>query len=120
MKYFVSPAEKPKIWSMAPDTLALELGRRWPHAEVRRASPQLGSHSLEWTVEMPHGSFDGALDQDGQALILDGAIEDCGEVALWFRSLVPEEQTLLFYDEAFNSDVAIRRSTKLSEIVTKF
>jgi len=119
MKYFVSPAEKSAIWSTSPNRVASALLNRWPLARITTTADG-EFHALEWEIDMAHGSLKGALNRDGQALILDGAIEDCAEVALWFRALVPDEQPLLFYDEAFNEDVELRSAMRVDELINAF
>jgi hypothetical protein len=119
MKYFVSPAEKSATWSISADRLASALRNRCPGTRITTTADG-EFHALEWVSDMAHGPLEGALNRDGQALILDGAIEDCAEVALWFRALVPEEQPLLFYDEAFNEDVELRSAMHVDELINPF
>ena len=69
---------------------------------------------------MEHGSLSLALSRDGQAVVLEGDIEDCAEVALWLRHIVPEDQPLLFYDEGYGAEVSLMTRTSKEEIVRPF
>ena len=67
---------------------------------------------------MPGGALDGKFDQEDSAVCIDGAFEDCAAFALWFRSLVPPEQPLVFYDEGLNFQVALSPHTTVADIVS--
>jgi hypothetical protein len=118
MNSLVCPPEKPVSWAIEPAEFSQEIQRRWPGAAVS-ASPGEW-RAMEWTAATPRGECQFALTRQGQALLLEGDIEDCAEVALWFRSLVPSDITLLFYDEAFNADVSLHSTTTVDEIIRPF
>ena len=119
-KYFVSPAEKSTTWSIAHSDFERLLRQRWPHAKTIKGSDLDRFRALEWTVEAPSGVVEGALNGDGQAIALDGAIGDVARMALWFRSVVPSEQALIFYDEGYNADVELKEGTTVDDLVSPF
>jgi hypothetical protein len=118
--YIVSPAEKPETWSMPNDAFVTDLRRRWPDVEVTPVEDPSRFHGIEWRIQVGERKVEGALSRDGRALILEGDIEDVADIAVWFRSLVPEGQPLLFYDEGYNVDVPLSQKTEASEIVRAF
>lgn len=62
----------------------------------------------------------GSLDRTGQVIALDGWLEDCAVFAVWFRFLVPVEQQLAFYDEAYSADVELGTATTAEELIAPF
>ena len=105
MDYLVTPpAATP--WGFEPQELAAALRERWPEAEVREVPQDDPTYAIDFTVD-EGGRVDGALGRDGQTLGLTGDLEPAMAVAAWFRSQVPDEQSLLFYDPAFNGQVPL-------------
>ncbi|NEQ69983.1 MAG: hypothetical protein F6K21_31725, partial [Symploca sp. SIO2D2] len=47
----------------------------------------------------------------------DGYLEDCARFVIWFRSLVPQTQKLVFYDQGYNYHVELETRTTESEIM---
>lgn len=120
MSYFISPPEESPTWSIDLNGFVARIRDRWPEAQVQRIESPESYHAVESEVEMAHGPMSLALSRDGQAVILEGDIEDCAELALWVRQMVPEEQPLLFYDEGFGADVSLTMRTSKEEIVRPF
>ena len=64
--------------------------------------------------------LDGTLTNDANVVHLDGDVRACATFALWFRSQVPTEQDLLFYDEGYSADVPLLVETTKDELVAPF
>jgi hypothetical protein len=109
MDYLVSPPEATE-WSLEPDAFAAALRERWPGAEVREVPASDPTYAIDFAVSEPD-RVDGSFARDGQALGLNGDLEGAMRVAAWFRSLVPDEQALLFYDPALNGQVELEPGT---------
>ena len=120
LTYLVSPPEKSSTWSIDVNHFVDQIRSRWPDAQVRRIESPETFHAMEAEVAMERGPLSVALSRDGQAVILGGDIEDCAEVALWVRQIVPEDQPLLFYDEGYGADVSLTTRTSKDEIVERF
>src|SRR5215471_11539702 len=119
MKFFVSPPENPNGWGMEPAALTSEIQRRWPGTVARTTVPP-DFYAREWETTTLRGTGDAGLTADGEGLVLDGDIEVCAELALWFRGLVPSEVPLLFYDESFSANVPVGPNTTVEELVEPF
>jgi hypothetical protein len=105
---------------MSNDAFVADFFRCWPEAVVTPVDDPSRFHGIEWRIQTGKGEVEGALSRDGRVLILEGDIEDVAQVAIWFRSLVPAPQPLLFYDEGYNVDVALGPETKAEDVVTAF
>lgn len=115
MEFFISPPEKGN-WIMPAAEFVSHLLRRWPSARVRAAYNS--DLSPEWEMEMPGGVFMGNFYPPLSGVAFSGGtFEDLATFAAWFRSLVPSEQTLLFYQEGFNWDMELKPNTTAQEIV---
>lgn len=118
MSYLVSAPVKTK-WKIEPAVFIARLTERWPGVKVRERAVDF-PFSYDWEIEMPGGVFDGRLSEDPWGVSLDGDLEDCVAFALWFRSLAPPEQPLLFYDDCFSVDVPLTYQTTAADIVAAF
>ena len=122
IKHFVSPPERTN-WRMDPGVLVRALRARWPEEELDldegpfedaenrllewRIAPDLGSGSGRDTERqsegrLEEGTLEGALSREADTVILVGDLRECARFAVWVRQeLIPEEQPLMFYDDAF-------------------
>lgn len=93
--------------------------KQWSGIKIRFVTNLNDYYSLEWTLQVPTTGqrLDGALHRDGQGISLDGYIQDCAIFAVWFRSLVPQTQKLVFYDQAYNFHVELQAQTTDAEII---
>ena len=105
---------------MTNEVLAASLRRRWPDAVITPSEDPADFHALEWRVQSGAREVEGALSRDGCALILEGHIEDVADIAIWFRSLVPAVQPLLFYDEGYSADVPLSAETTTGDLIKPF
>lgn len=147
IKHFVSPPEHTK-WRMDPGKLVRALRARWPampggpaeldidegpfeDAENRllewRISPDLGNGSEAGrnTKGGPEGGteglLEGALSREADTVILAGDLGACARFAIWVREeLVPEEQPLLFYDDAFVNSAELEKGMDEEELLAAF
>jgi hypothetical protein len=121
MEYLITPKE-PTSWSLNESDFKEHLKKKWSKIEIHSITNLDDFYSLEWTLQVPttEERLDGALHRDGQGISLDGYIQDCAIFAIWFRSLVPQTQELLFYDQAYNFHVELQPQTIDSEIIQLF
>src|SRR4029079_14977886 len=94
MSYLMSHREDQKRSLIDAQTLIAALGRQWPAANVSTFSPAERVYVVEWRMTLSHGLLLGGFSRNGQAISLDGALEDCAEVALWFRTLIAADTRL--------------------------
>ena len=69
---------------------------------------------------MRDGVLEGKFNQNSSDISVDGDFDDCAVFALWFRSLVPATQPLLFYDDCFSVDVPLTAETTVADLVAAF
>lgn len=119
MTFFISPAEETS-WRMDPAQLATQLRSQWPAVDVRSVDSPASNQALEWTLSLNGRRVDGALNRTGQAIFVDGDVQDCAEFAVWLRSVVPGEQALVFYDEGYAADAALQADTSVAQLVAPY
>ncbi|HEY6253226.1 MAG TPA: hypothetical protein VI685_24995 [Candidatus Angelobacter sp.] len=115
MNYYISPPEKTN-WSMSPSEFVANLVKRWPNARVRTTNnPEF---SPAWEIQMRNGILDGRFYPPLPGVVFSsGDEEHLVTFVLWFRSLVPPEQPLLFYQEGFGMHVEVKPDTTVKEIL---
>ena len=117
MDYLVSP---PVItdWNLDTSAFLSRLIQQWPSARVRRTNDPNFTHV--WKIEMPGGTLEGELNPRRSGIAIDGDFEDCAAFALWFRSIVPATEPLLFYDSCFNVDMPLTPETTVADLIAAF
>lgn len=118
MEYLITPTSA-SDWKINQIDFIESLKYQWLNIELNLISNSQDFYSLEWTIKSPNKKdrLDGALHRDGQGISLDGNLEICATFAIWFRSLIPFQQPLVFYDQGYNFDVILQINTKKSDII---
>lgn len=121
MEYLITPLEATD-WKINESEFIDHLSKQWSDIEIKAVRNPDDYYSLEWVIKVPGMGqrLDCALHRDGQGISLDGYLEDCARFALWFRSLVPQTQQLVFYDQGYNSHIELTEKTTESEIIQPF
>ncbi len=121
MEYLITP-DQPTQWKLNIVDFIENLEKAWHDITITSTTNPDDYYSLEWIIQMPEKEtrLDGALHQDGQGVSLDGYLEDCATFAIWFRSLVPETQKLVFYDQGYNFCSTLQLKTTASELIEPF
>jgi hypothetical protein len=102
-RYLVSPPEE-TAWHIDAGDFVRRLLQRWPDAEVRTVEDPQRPYAVDFVIHDVAGErVDGSLDRAGQTLSLDAGPRASAEVAAWFRSLVPPEEPLVFYDQSMTN-----------------
>ncbi|NET86902.1 MAG: hypothetical protein F6K45_02115 [Kamptonema sp. SIO1D9] len=115
MEYLITPPASTS-WKINSVEFTQSLQEKWSEVKIRTVTNPDDYYALEWVI-LEGERLDGALHRDGQGISLDGSLEFCASFAIWFRSLVPETQNLLFYDQGFNFYVDLHEETTKSEII---
>lgn len=112
VRYFVLPPEYTE-WSFDHGEFVAALHQRWRVRKICMTYDDPNIHfSLDWSVWMEDERLlVGLMDCKGQAVALEADLRDSAVFALWFRSLVPEEQKLLFCDEGYSGSVELTGET---------
>lgn len=121
MEYLITPLESTN-WKINQNFLIESLKKQWLNIEVKTVTNPDDYYIIEWAIALKEnrGILEGALHKDLQGISLDGHIEDCATFAVWFRSLVPESQKLLFYDQNFNHHQELTLNTIKTAIIEPF
>jgi hypothetical protein len=82
------------------------LGPDGPEQLTIRAQPRLDEHQL-----------DGWLMRDGQVVEPNGGLEESAVIAAWMRTIVPDDQELIFWDEGYHFDVQLVPGIPADDIV---
>ena len=51
--------------------------------------------------------LDGWLMRDGQVVEMNGGLEESAVIAAWMRTIVPDDQELIFWDEGYHFEVPL-------------
>lgn len=121
MEYLITPPE-PTDWKINESDFINHLLKHWSDIQIKQVVDPDDYYSWEWSIKVAGKGqrLDGALHRDGEGISLDGYLSDCAFFALWFRSLVPQDQRLLFYDQGFNYHIDLQIETTASEIIESF
>lgn len=121
MEYLITPPESTS-WKINESDFIQHLEKQWSDIEIRKVTNPDDYYALEWVIKVSGigQRLDGVLHRDGQGISLDGYLEDCAIFAIWFRSLVPQTQKLLLYDQGYNCHVELEAETTESEIMQPF
>jgi len=119
VSYFITPPAA-TTWKLEPAALAEQLRRAWPAVHVQVVENPERRHAIEWDMAMDRGPLQGSIDREGQAIHLDSDIRNCAQFAVWFRSIIPHEQALIFFDEGYAVDIPLDAATTEATIVSAF
>jgi hypothetical protein len=113
----ISPSRETP-WHFATGDFVAALVRRWPDAELRFRDAADEHAALDFAVPSGAGyPLLCSLTADGRGVWVSGAtIAQGAVVAAWVRGLVPPEQELLFYDQAYSFDVPLLPGTTPARI----
>ena len=119
MKIFISPPRETD-WRLDTDEVASAVKQAWPSVALELVQNPQSSNALVFSMEQEGRSLVGSFARDGQTVHLDGEVMDCAHFALWFRARLAELEPLIFYDEAFSTDVVLAKDTTVHELVQPF
>lgn len=117
--YFISPPEA-NNWEISPNLLAEELKSQWANIQVETVDAVQSIHALSWILQISEWRLDGTLTKEGNVVHLDGDVRACAAFAIWFRTIIPIEQDLIFYDEAYSSDIALNEGMTEVDLIEPF
>lgn len=120
MNFFVSPAERISSPLVTPADFQREALARWPSARFELLANPESPYAFDWKIDMASRVLSGSYAKQGDTIVMQGDVADCAQIALWYRSLVPEQQSLIFYDENYSASVELRTETPAEEIMKTF
>lgn len=118
IKYFVLPPDYTD-WSLDHGEFVAALHQRWRVRKVCTTYDDPNIHfSLDWSLWVDDDRLlVGLMDREGKAVALEADLRDSAVFALWFRSIVPEEQELLFCDESYSGSIELTGETTEQQIL---
>lgn len=119
MKYLVISID-PESWHTTPDKFSSLLRAKWPNAKCEPVTDPRRTRSLDFKLSISDWPVEGGLDRDGDSVAFEGDLDDCIEIALWCRSIIPSQYKLIFCDEGYNSKMELSPSATRAEILSVF
>lgn len=109
-----------KTWHMERAALVRALARDWPRARVDLAVPcEVSSEvrDVEWSYHSEQGELEGYAHADGCGIYLEGPIGLVADFVVWYRSLVPSEEEVVFCDDSYSFDGVVSPSATREDII---
>ena len=100
--------------------LAVNGSEQRPDAQVKEVTDPQRTAALDLCVDLDATRLDGTLSRDGLTVALEADVHASARFALWFRSIVPHTQPLLFYDEGYTADVPLTTETTEEQLTQPF
>ena len=121
MEYLITPPESTN-WKINQNEFIEYLTQTWSDIDIYPVSNEEDYYLIEVAIKLPHTDqkLEIALHRDLQGISLDGSIENCAKFAIWFRSLVPLNQALIFYDQGYNCQIKLSNNTTEEDILQTF
>jgi hypothetical protein len=92
---------------------------RWPDAKIRNVEDPGDPYVIEWVLSIGY-DVDCALHRSGEAISLEGSLDDCAVAAIWIRSLIPSQYKLVFFDQGYHASIDLLDNTTSDQIVGAF
>lgn len=116
----ISPAERIEDMGVSIDQFRLRLISQWPHCKIFPRVDENSPYALSWLLENEDNDLEGFVKDDLSVIVLDGSLELCANTAIWFRSIIPGDRELFFYDIGFNQHIELDAITKEEDIIRLF
>ena len=120
-KFFITPdnIDQEIKAQITTKYLADELMGKWEAVGVRVDVQTIDSKFIRWLFyDGGRVTIHGSFDEDGQVLVLDGgSASQIADFALWYRSIFPNEQRLIYFDEDYMGHFPLVAETTRGEIV---
>jgi len=107
-------------WSLHAQEFIQHLRALWPAAVIREDTSPESSDCLDFELVMQHSEVTGALNRQGRSLSLEADLRDAARLALWFRTLAPASEPMIFCDEAMSGMLDLDSGTTPSDIFQAF
>jgi hypothetical protein len=103
-------------WTFSVHDFKSQLLERWPMVRTRDVQSTKHTAVLDFEVPMMQSVIYGELYQKGNAVSFSGELQDCADFAHWCRSLIPAGESVLFCDEAMNTNLSLKMDTTPADI----
>jgi len=120
MNFFVSPTDRIGTPLVTPTDFQRKALAAWPSARFEPLASPESPYAFDWQIDMAGGVVSGSYTKQGDTIVMEGDVFDCARIGLWYRSLVPPQQLLIFYNEIYSASVELRTETSAEEITEAF
>lgn len=118
-KIYVAPPEATE-WRIPPKQFAAYLRKRWRPVIAWLRGPD-DPNAIWFKVRTRRGMAYGHFTKDGTMLVLERCSSwVVGEIAVWFRSLVPPEQSLLIFSGGGEGYSELKPTDTAEEVARRF
>ncbi|HZH13346.1 MAG TPA: hypothetical protein VE057_03185 [Archangium sp.] len=107
-------------WAIRADEFIGRMRAQWPEAVIREVSEPESGMGLDFDLRMPHSRVDGGLDRAGRSFHFDSDLRDAARLALWFRSLAPGSEPMIFCDDSMSGMLELEPGTTETDIFQAF
>lgn len=120
MEYLITPPKQTN-WHINESNLMNHLFKKWLNIQIKEMTNPDDFYLFKGLIKLSSDkTLEFALHRDRQGVSLDGYIEDCAFFAVWLRSIVPQNQKLVFYDQGYNAHIELNQSTTELDIINSF
>lgn len=121
MEYLITPPSETD-WQFNQSDFIDYLVKKWSNIQIKLCTNPSDYYCCEGLIKVvgSRQMLEIALHRDMQGVSLDDCLEDCAFFAVWLRSLVPEYQKLVFYDQGYNAHIELKQNTTESEVINSF
>ena len=118
--YLISPPTYTDL-KIEHDQFLAALKLQYPDAIVTvKTGTRATRYYADFSMQTTCGLVMGSISQAGQTVVVDGELSDCATVAVWVRSLVHLDYSLIFYEDNLTSQIELTTATTVEEVVAAF
>lgn len=117
--YILIASPEESDWKIDPEEFARLFKEAWPGVDIIWVKDP--GVAFDFAMEGKHEPMYGSFHRSGDAFVIDqGAMPDRAELMVWFRSLVPPSQPLVFCDEGGGAYTDFAPGMTVDDILARF
>ncbi len=107
-------------WRISPEDLERLAREHWSDVEASQSDDPDRPHPTHLVIRGHGPTIIAGLHRDGSTLFVEGDVDQAVAVARWFRRQVPPDQQLIFFDEAYTTQVDLGPETTAEQLAGPF
>jgi hypothetical protein len=107
-----------KRWAITPELLKKKFEKISNDFDISRIDNIERPYSYEFIIR--DKNIEGFLHKDGDSIHIDGQFEECLKLALDIRSILPLDESVLFFDSSYNYSTVLEPSTTIDQLKNIF
>lgn len=121
MSQFLVTTDGTPGWQYPSHAVIAAVDVAWPDAEVLARSGARGSvRAVVWSLPSDGGPLEVSVNDDGNALMLEGPLRPAVEFALWWAKLVACGDGLVFCDEDGSREIAFKPTATVDALIDAY